>query len=68
MATPKMNKQQLMWQAESDADTMARYEEIMSDSKRRSAAVKMARSRADDLNRRATVMSRVANTGKPKKK
>lgn len=63
-----MNKQQLMWQAESDADTMARYEEIMSDNKRRSAAVKKARERADDLNKRAATMSRVASSGKQRRK
>lgn len=68
MATPKINRQQMLFQAECDADTMARYEEIMSDSKRRAAAVKAARSRADDLNKRAGMMSRVAQTGRQSKK
>lgn len=55
------------WQAEMDADTMARYEEIMADAKRRSAAVKVAKEKANELNKRANAMSRVAG-GKPVKK
>lgn len=50
------------WQAECDADTMARYEEIMADSQRRNAAIKAAKERAADLNKRASAMSRVAST------
>lgn len=68
MATPKISADQLRWQAESDAETMARYEEIMADTKRRNAAVKMAKSKADDLNKRANAMSRVAGSGKASKK
>lgn len=67
MAVPKMNAEQLRWQAESDADTMARYEEIMADKKRRSAAVKMAKEKASDLNKRANAMNRVANSKSKKK-
>ena len=52
-------------QVEEDAYTMARYEEIISDSARRNAAIKAARERADDLNKRASAMSKVANN-KPK--
>ena len=66
MAIPKMNADQLRWQAESDAETMARYEEIMNDSKRRSAAVKVAREKASDLTTRANAMNRVASS-KPAK-
>lgn len=68
MAIPKMNSDQLRWQAESDADTMARYEEIMSDNRRRAAAVKAAKLRAADLNKRADAMNRVARTTKPSSK
>ena len=68
MATPKMNKEQLMWQAESDAETMARYEEIMNSSSRRNAAIKVAREKAADLNKRAAAMSNVANKGSRSKK
>lgn len=51
------------WRAESDADTMARYEEIMQDAARRKAAVNAAKSRAADLSKRAGIMGRVANAG-----
>ena len=68
MARPKLNKDQLMWQAESDAETMARYEEIMGDSTRRNAAIKMAKQKADDLNKRAGAMSRVASTNSKTRK
>lgn len=56
------------WQAEMDADTMARYEEIMADSRRKSAAMKVARQQAADLTKRANAMSRVASGSKPVKK
>lgn len=60
------------WQAECDADTMARYEEIMADTQRRNAAIKAAKARATDLNKRANAMARVASTRSakpaPKKK
>ena len=52
------------WQAESDADTMARYEEIMADASRRKAAISAAKTRAADLTKRANVMNRVAGTKK----
>ena len=61
----KLSNDEKKWQAENDAETMARYEEIMSDSARRNAAIKAARERADDLNKRASAMSKVANN-KPK--
>lgn len=68
MATPKMNAEQLRWQAEEDASTMARYEEIMSSAKRRKAAISAAKSRANELNRRATAMNRVAGMKSTKNK
>ena len=58
-----MSADEKRWQAESDADTMARYEEIMGNASRRRAAINAAKTRAADLNKRASVMSRVANTG-----
>lgn len=65
MATKKtISAEEKRWQAESDADTMARYEEIMADSARRRAAVSMAKKRADELTKRASVMNRVAGTKK----
>lgn len=66
MANKKMNADELRWRAETDADTMARYEEIMADNARRSAAIRSARTRAADLTKRANAMSRVASTKKRK--
>lgn len=68
MANKPISADELRWRTEEDARTMARYEEIMSDSKRRAAAVKEAKRQADDLNKRASVMTRVANTKKSSKK
>ena len=62
MANQKISADERRWRAEADADTMARYEEIMSDRARRTAAVKMAQSKAADLNKRAAAMNRVAGT------
>lgn len=50
------------WQADYDADTMARYEEIMQDKQRRNAAIKAAKEKASDLNKRANAMNKVAST------
>lgn len=55
-------KDEQRWQAESDADTMARYQEILSDKARMNRAVKVAKSKAQDLTKRATVMQNVART------
>lgn len=70
-----MSTDEKRWRAEADADAMARYEEIMGDASRRSAAVKVAKQRAAELTKRASAMSRAASkapTGsrviKPKKK
>ena len=60
MAT-KMSKQDLQWQAESDANTMMRYQEIMSDKARMSRAIKEAEKQAKDLNKRANAMQNAAN-------
>ena len=57
-----MSKQQEQkWQAESDADTMARYQEILGDKTRMGRAVKVAQKRAADLSKRATAMQNVAS-------
>ena len=64
----KLSVDEKKWQAESDAETMARYEEIMADSSRRSAAIKAAKEKASDLNKRANAMNKVAGTKSSKKK
>ena len=58
----KMSKQDLQWQAESDASTMARYQEILSDKARMGRAIKEANRQAQDLSRRANAMQTVAKT------
>lgn len=62
----RLSKMDRKWQAEDDARTMARYQEIMSDSKRKSAAMKQARVEAADLEKRARAM-KLASGGKLKK-
>lgn len=64
MATKKLSKEDLAWRAESDAETMARYEEIMSDASRRNAAVKAAKEKAADLNKRADMLTKAAKNKK----
>ena len=60
MAT-KMSKQDLQWQAESDASTMARYQEIINDKARMNRAIKEANKQAADLNKRANAMKSAAS-------
>lgn len=69
MATSKPTFDERKWQAEEDARTMAHYEEIMADKARMNRAVKAARAQANDLNKRASAMNRVASTkSRPSKK
>lgn len=58
---------ELQWQAEDDARTMARYQEIMNDKQRANRAIKEAQKQARVLTDRANAMSRVANARKNKK-
>lgn len=60
MASQKRNE--LRWQAESDAQTMASYQEIMGDKARMNRAIKVAKSKAADLTKRASAMQNVAKT------
>ena len=61
MAT-KLSKQEQQWQAESDASTMATYQEIINDKQRMSRAIKVANQKAADLTKRANAMQNVAKT------
>lgn len=54
------------WEAEADADTLARALEIQEDKTRMSRAMKIAKKRANEMQKRASSMARVAN-GKKKK-
>lgn len=60
MATGK-TKQEQQWQAESDASTMAAYQEIINDKARMARAVKVAKAKASDLTKRANAMQSVAS-------
>lgn len=53
---------ELRWQAESDAQTMVSYQEIMGDKARMNRAIKVAKSKAADLTKRANAMQNVAKT------
>ena len=54
--------QEQQWQAESDASTMATYQEIMADKARMNRAIRVAKSKAQDLTKRANAMQSVAKT------
>lgn len=54
--------EELRWQAESDARTMAQYQEIMSDKARMSRAIKAAQVEANNLEKRASAMKAAAST------
>jgi len=66
MATSKMTADEKRWRAESDAETMARFQEIMADKNRRNAAIKAAKTKASELTKRAQAMQFAAG-GKLKK-
>ena len=60
MAKQKMSKEDLDYRADYDAETMARYEEIMQDSARKKAAIARAKEKAADLNKRANMLTKAA--------
>nr|DAG91682.1 MAG TPA: hypothetical protein [Crassvirales sp.] len=60
MASQK--RDELRWQAESDAQIMASYQEIMGDKARMNRAIKVTKSKAADLTKRASAMQNVAKT------
>ena len=62
MATKSISRDEQRWQAESDACTMATYQEIMNDKARMNRAIKVAKSKAADLSKRASAMQNVAKT------
>lgn len=60
--TVEDKKREQKWQAEEDANTMARYNEIMADKARQQRAVAAAKERAKDLMTRAAAMTKAAST------
>ena len=59
-------KNELQWQAEDDARTMARYQEIISDKARLKRATNAARKEAANLTKRANAMATAAKKGRRK--
>lgn len=59
-----LKAQEQKWQAEEDAHTMARYQEIMGDKARMGRAIKVAKQQAADLNKRAHFMQNAASMTK----
>lgn len=59
-------KSDLQWQAEDDARTMARYQEIISDKARLKRATTAARKEAANLTKRANAMATAAKGGRRK--
>lgn len=62
MSKKQVLTNELKWQAESDASTMARYQEIISDKARMNRAIKEANRQARGLSSRAAAMKSVAST------
>lgn len=58
------SKEELKWRAQSDADTLMRYQEIANDKARYNAAVKAAKSTAAELTSRANAFKKVASKKK----
>ena len=56
------NSEELRWQAEDDAQVMATYQEILGDKTRMNRAIKVAKSQAADLTKRANALQNVART------
>ena len=59
-------KSDLQWQAEDDARTMARYQEIISDKARLKRATTAAIKEAANLTKRANAMATAAKRGRRK--
>ena len=59
-------KQEDGWRAEEDAYTLARYIEIEADSKRKAAAMRVAKRKASEAQKRADAL-KLASGGKLKK-
>lgn len=67
MANVKMTADEKRWRAESDAETMARYQEIISDASRKKAAIAAAKTKASELTKRAQAMQFAAGSKLKKK-
>lgn len=63
----KLSADEKRWQAESDANTLMRYQEILNDKRRMQAAQKEASRQAEKLTKQANAL-KLACGGKLKKK
>lgn len=66
MKIEKFNEKK--WQAEQDAETLARYQEIMESPARRRTAEKLARSKAEALMKRSELMKKASGGSLKKSK
>jgi hypothetical protein len=57
----RISKQEEQWQAESDAQMLARYQELLDDKPRLRRALKQAKKEEENLNKRAQAMARAAS-------
>lgn len=64
---PVKSSDELRWQAENDARTMAQYQEILQDKARMNRAIKEANKQAADLQKRTNAMKAAAGTKSRKK-
>ena len=64
---PVKSSDELKWQAENDARTMAQYQEILQDKARMNRAIKEANKQAADLQKRTNAMKAAAGTKSRKK-
>lgn len=55
-----ISKTEKQWQAESDANILAQYNEIVASKSRMNAAIKAAKTKASNLQQRANAMAKVA--------
>lgn len=56
------------WQAEQDAETLARYQEIMDSPARKKAAITRAKAKAADLEKQTALMKKALGGSLKKKK
>lgn len=56
------------WQAEEDAITLARYQEIMSDSKRKASAISQMKQQINDMQKRTNAMKKALGGSIKRKK
>lgn len=58
----KMTAEEKKWQAQDDANILARYQELISDKTRLSAAKKEAKNQAQELNKRINALNKASKT------